>query len=193
MGYSETSKAYRIFIPGQKTIELSRDVVFEEDLAFKRAINSHEPSPLSNSERISESESQKKNLEEVEDEINLEESSRKRPLWAIKIVEATQDFVAPSGFVRESKRPKRFSGYIENMIDLSKVEPTNPSDAIKHSAWKEAMTEEYQSIMKNDVWEIVPRPKGKSVVSSNWIFKIKHAADGSIEKYKARFVAREFS
>jgi hypothetical protein len=55
------------------------------------------------------------------------------------------------------------------------------------------MTEEYQSIIKNDVWEIVPRPKGKDVVSSKWLFKIKHAADGSIEKYKARFVTCGFS
>ena len=47
--------------------------------------------------------------------------------------------------------------------------------------------------MKNDVWEIVPRPEGNFVVSSKWIYKIKHAADGSIEKYKARFVARGFS
>jgi hypothetical protein len=54
------------------------------------------------------------------------------------------------------------------------------------------MTEEYQSIIKNDVWEIVPRPKSKDVVSSKWLFKIKHVADGSIEKYKARFVARGF-
>ena len=37
VGYSETSKPYRIFILGQKNIELSRDVIFEEDLAFKRA------------------------------------------------------------------------------------------------------------------------------------------------------------
>ena len=55
------------------------------------------------------------------------------------------------------------------------------------------MMEEYQSIMKNDMWDAVPRPKGKSVVTSKWLFKIKHAADGSIEKYKARFVARGFS
>jgi hypothetical protein len=55
------------------------------------------------------------------------------------------------------------------------------------------MTEEYQSIIKNDVWEIVPKPKSKDVVLSKWLFKIKHAADGSIEKYKARFVARGFS
>jgi hypothetical protein len=55
------------------------------------------------------------------------------------------------------------------------------------------MTEEYHSIIKNDVWEIVPRSKSKDVVSSKWIFKIKHATDGSIEKYKEIFVARGFS
>jgi hypothetical protein len=55
------------------------------------------------------------------------------------------------------------------------------------------MKEEYQSIIKNDVWEIVPRPKNKDVVSSKWLYKIKHAADGSIEKHKARFVAHGFS
>ena len=59
--------------------------------------------------------------------------------------------------------------------------------------WKDAMIEEYRSIMKNDVWDVVPRPEGKSVVTSKWIYKIKHAVDGSIEKYKARFVARGFS
>ena len=47
--------------------------------------------------------------------------------------------------------------------------------------------------MKNDVWDIVPRPQGKSVVNSKWIYKIKHATDGSVEKYKVRFVARGFS
>ena len=54
------------------------------------------------------------------------------------------------------------------------------------------MTEEYQTIMKNDVWDIVPKPEGKSIVSSKWIYKIKHATDGSIEKYKSRFMARGF-
>ena len=44
------------------------------------------------------------------------------------------------------------------------------------------MTEEYQSIMKTDVWDIVPKLEGKSVVYSKWIDKIKHAADGRIEK-----------
>eukprot|EP01018_Ginkgo_biloba_P024033 Gb_18988 [translate_table: standard] len=55
------------------------------------------------------------------------------------------------------------------------------------------MVEEYNSIMKNDVWEVVLRPEGKSVVTSRWLYKIKHAANGSIEKFKARFVSRGFS
>ena len=55
------------------------------------------------------------------------------------------------------------------------------------------MIEEYSSIMKNNVWEVVPRPEGKSIVTSIWLYKIKHAADGSIEKFKARFLARGFS
>ena len=59
--------------------------------------------------------------------------------------------------------------------------------------WKDSMIKEYQSIMTNDVWDVVPRPKEKSVVNSKWIYKIKHAIDDSIEKYKARFVAQGFS
>jgi hypothetical protein len=55
------------------------------------------------------------------------------------------------------------------------------------------MMEEYNSIMNNDFWEVFPRIEGKLVVTSRWLYKIKHAADGSIEKYKAFFVARGFS
>jgi hypothetical protein len=40
---------------------------------------------------------------------------------------------------------------------------------------------------------VVPRPQGKSIVTSKWIYKIKHATNGSVEKFKARFVAHGFS
>ena len=53
--------------------------------------------------------------------------------------------------------------------------------------------EEYNSIMKNDVWEVIPRLEGKSVMNSKWLYKIKHVAYGYIEKYKVRLVARRFS
>ena len=58
--------------------------------------------------------------------------------------------------------------------------------------WVDAMVEEYNSIMTNDFWEVVPRPRDRSVVGSRWIYKIKYAADGSVEKYKSRFVAKGY-
>ena len=57
----------------------------------------------------------------------------------------------------------------------------------------DAMVEEYDSIVRNNAWEIVPRPIGKSVVGSRWIYKVKQDTDGSIEKYKERIVAQGFS
>ena len=56
-----------------------------------------------------------------------------------------------------------------------------------------AMVEEYKSIMTNDVWEVVPRPQDRSFVGSRWIYKIKYATDGSVEKYKAKFMANGYA
>lgn len=55
------------------------------------------------------------------------------------------------------------------------------------------MNKEYQSIMENGVWEIVPSLENKYVVTSEFLCKIKHAQDGSIDKHKAIFAARVFS
>ena len=55
------------------------------------------------------------------------------------------------------------------------------------------MIKEYQSILNNDVWQVVPRLKDKSMVSSKWIFKTKNSVYGSIETYKEIFFTRGFS
>ena len=79
------------------------------------------------------------------------------------------------------------------VASLRDSDPSTFEEASQHHVWRDAMMKEYNSIMKNDVWEIVLRPEGKSVVTSRWLYKLKHVADGSMEKCKARFVARGFS
>jgi hypothetical protein len=79
------------------------------------------------------------------------------------------------------------------MSHIIDSEPSCHGEAIGEQVWQDGMIEEYKSILKNDVWDIVPRPERKFVVTSKWIYKIRHAADGSIEKYKVIFVARGFS
>jgi len=99
----------------------------------------------------------------------------------------------PRSTFRESIPPKIFSSYMALMSSIIDSEPTNVEEATNHQVWRYAMMEEYHSIVKNDVWNIFLRLEGKSMVGSWWIFKIKHAADGSVEKYKARSVVKGFS
>eukprot|EP00253_Pinus_taeda_P030436 PITA_30436 len=53
------------------------------------------------------------------------------------------------------------------------TEPSSFEEAVEDPAWVDAMVEEYDSIVRNSAWEIVPRLEGKSVVGSRWIYKVK--------------------
>ena len=125
---------------------------------------------------------------------SLEDPPRKRdPTCFKRTMQEAKKVTAPKGIFRESKRPHSYSGYVAFISKIIDFEPTIFEEANTLQVWKEAMQEEYNSIIKNNVWEVVSRPTKKSIVSSKWIFKLKNAVDGSIEKYKARFVARGFS
>lgn len=121
------------------------------------------------------------------------DSRKRKPRWLLDTLKEAETVGAPKKRVRESRSPERFSSYIAMVTSIVKSEPSSYEEAAEHHVWRKAMAEEYSSIMKNDVWEVVPRHEGKSVVTSRWLYKIKYAVDGSIEKYKARFVARGFS
>ncbi len=55
------------------------------------------------------------------------------------------------------------------------------------------MQEEYNSFVVNNIWSLVPLPKGRNSISCKWLFKIKHGVDGEVERYKAKLVARGFT
>jgi hypothetical protein len=206
VGYCEVSKAFRIYIPGHHHIEISRDVTFDEDATLKKSrryqleeVHEEEPVAPRVAEPVREVvASPDEEILEDHDIVEFQEppqmtiSHKRKPAWARELIQDGEKYGALEGTTRQVKKPKPFSNYMSLMCDLLEKEPTCFEEAIQKKEWADSMTEEYQSIIKNDVWEIVPRSKSKDVVSSKWLFKIKHAADGSIEKYKARFVARGF-
>ena len=49
---------------------------------------------------------------------------------------------------------------------------------------------EYEALMRNQTWELVPMDPIKNVVDCKWLFLIKEKADGSIDRYKVRLVAK---
>ena len=71
-------------------------------------------------------------------------------------------------------------------------EPVNRVDALAHKDWKEAMDSEYDALMKNKTWHLVPSKSGMNVIDCKWVYKIKRKSDGSIDRYKARLVAKGF-
>lgn len=78
------------------------------------------------------------------------------------------------------------------MYSGSDKEPTCFDDALADENWKKAMDEEYNALIKNNTWHLVPAPIGKNIIDCKWVFKIKRKSDGTIDRYKARLVAKGF-
>nr|GEY25491.1 hypothetical protein [Tanacetum cinerariifolium] len=66
--------------------------------------------------------------------------------------------------------------------------PTNPKTALSNPDWKQAMTDEYITLIANKTWVLVPRTSDMHAIRSIWIFKHKLNSEGSFERYKARLV-----
>ncbi|GKF03480.1 ribonuclease H-like domain-containing protein [Tanacetum coccineum] len=66
--------------------------------------------------------------------------------------------------------------------------PRSHVHALRDPNWKEAMLDEYNALITNGTWVLVPRPANVNVVRSMWLFKHKFHADGSLSRYKARLV-----
>jgi histone deacetylase 1/2 len=54
------------------------------------------------------------------------------------------------------------------------------------------MKEEFDALQRNRTWELVPRPPHANVITGKWVFKHKLLPDGTLERYKARWVVRGF-
>ena len=111
---------------------------------------------------------------------------------AAELYEDTQDPVH-FGYVAATKQIKDSSGNIV-LVDI----PKSHKEVLTHpdrKEWKKAMDEEYNSHMKNGTWKLVPagEAKGRRIVGSTWAYDVKRNADGSINRYKARFCAQGFS
>jgi hypothetical protein len=71
--------------------------------------------------------------------------------------------------------------------------PSSYRAAIKDPHWNNAMLDEYNALIGNDTWSLVPRPAGVNVVTGKWIYRHKFNPDGSLARYKARWVVRGFT
>jgi hypothetical protein len=50
--------------------------------------------------------------------------------------------------------------------------PRNLEDALHDKNWKQAMDDEYRSLIKNKTWHLVPPQKGSNIIDCKWVYKI---------------------
>ena len=55
------------------------------------------------------------------------------------------------------------------------------------------MQDEMSSMDKNNVWELVDHPLGRKTIGNKWVIKVKRKADGSIDRYNTRLVAKGYT
>ena len=94
-------------------------------------------------------------------------NGRKRTIEDDRLrLDAAQNIGAPISERRQRQSPDRFAGYMALMSKCIVTEPSSFQETVQEPTWVDAMVEEYDSIVKNSVWDIVPRPIDKSVVGS---------------------------
>jgi hypothetical protein len=103
---------------------------------------------------------------------------------------------------RRVKRQRRSSVILKDHYVLSiddiklQDDPNSFKEAIKGDdadKWIDAMNDELNSINKNDVWELTGLPPQRKAIGCKWVLKNKFKADGSLDKYNARLVAKGFT
>lgn len=223
IGYDERKKGWKCMDPETGKCKVSRDVVFDEISSYyspggvpgdapSPAIE-HEEMPVSfpvtssapcsnissspsssmmcNSTSSSEARDSgdrgskvTSRVDEQRENINLEETNGQRT----------------TRYGRQVIKPIRYRD--GNMVSIYHCfsagpiyenEPSSYNEAKGVKEWEEAMNEEMHALVKNETWDLVPKPKDVKPVSCKWVYKLKKKADGSIDRYKARLVARGFS
>ncbi|GJW15477.1 putative ribonuclease H-like domain-containing protein [Tanacetum coccineum] len=98
---------------------------------------------------------------------------------------------ALAGYVHDQQR-NNHTDYLHCLFAcfLSQLEPSSVAQALTDPDWVEAMQEEIQQFVNQDVWRLVPLPEGKTAIGTKWILKNKRDARGIVVRNKARLVAQ---
>ena len=71
-------------------------------------------------------------------------------------------------------------------------EPSSYREAVQIPEWQAAMSDELAALERTSTWDLAPLSPGAIPITCKWVYKVKTRSDGSVERYKARLVARGF-
>ena len=91
------------------------------------------------------------------------------------------------------RKPKSYTdGTVRYGLLAQVKEPSSLKEALGDENWRSAMDAEYSALLRNNTWHLVPSAPGQNLIDCKWVCKIKQRFDDSIDRYKARLVAKCF-
>jgi hypothetical protein len=203
IGYSLTTKGYRLYDVQKRQLFIRRDVKFEEDNFGEKRMEVKSPDIWFEDVKTTEQGGASGGEEDEAPEETKEESTERSEEFEEKNRQESED----SAPLRRTSRstagmpPKKFAdefsyhhhfAYYAGDVDV----PLSLKDARQSKEsedWQQATDAEYNSLMKNRTWVLAELPEGRKAVSCKWVFRLKYDKMGEIERYKTRLVAKGYS
>src|ERR1700742_1119859 len=183
IGYHDEKKAYRLWDPTNRRIEISHDVTFNESIILK-------------SPTIVNPENQEYIIKEIIGECEIDEKRQYLVKWL-----GYDDDDNTWEPIEQLIDTEALQIWQDRMSEANLIESTDDPMTYKEAIslpdaklWEEAINQELKLLKNNDTWTIVPEvPVGRKPIGCRWVFKKKLNTDGSVARYKARLVAKGYS
>ena len=220
IGY-EGINQWKVWIPEKEEVVISRDVIFDEEEDEKLMIevsattakpvihpeirvlpgpSDQYPTPPTTIPSRTASPEKSPSTSEISETFEDEE-----PQQSAKSAAKKKSTPPPPSCISErSGKGQHIPWFGETVAKLAqtsnpddKKESTTYREATTHSTrakeWEKVIMNEYNSIMRNNTWRLIPKSTNWQIIICKWIFKHKKDQFDRITRLKARFVAREFS
>lgn len=197
-GYENDMKGFRV-MDESKAIRVVRDVKFLSEVPASVTFIDESDDSNGSTEADEDLQEGENNNDETEENASI------RPAKIIQrrttaLTDVSQSNVLNSR-LRSQSQDARNNGSVNMMALLASAElncdePSTYEEAMKSSDrdnWLIAMKDEIDSLERNDTWVLMEKPKSQKIVDSKWVYKVKRNTDDSIDRFRARVVARGFT
>lgn len=213
IGYSETSKGYRVWLPDEKRVDIARDIKFvradpcttevesdvnsmipptsepldiEYDFPFECVVTRNPNEETTDTPLAPDREQQVNDLDGNEDD--TEDYTPKRGRGRPRIIR--------TGLRGRPRKLFHRAELVDGCEEAMALTEVSINDAIHGSdaeEWYKAIACEVRSLLKNDTWQLVNRPEQGTVIGSKFVLRNKYKENGYLERRKARVVAKGFA
>lgn len=204
VGYSEESKAYRVWIPEERRVDISRNVRFLEgdririgndfedfcarDEKLSEDFDDREielPFADREAETVPDDEESSSDQEESDD---ADTTSSRRGRGRPRLIRT-----GSRGRPKKQYHQAALADVDIELVNLAEVPVKEALQGAEADEWLAAMESEMKSIIASQTWTVVSRPEDREVIGSRFVLRNKYNGDGTLERRKARLVAKGYS